>query len=196
MKFTIDKEACSKNGMSLGEILALIAISNDVDIGKSTSILVSTGLVTSAGSGSKLRLTKKGIESLNKTIIDSASSDKDEDERLETLANKLRELYPAGRKEGTSYMWRGTTAEIVRKLKTLQLKYKFTFTDEQAIKATSEYIKAFNGNYRFMQLLKYFILKTARDEDGNIEVKSEFMSLIENEKDVNVHRDDWMSTMV
>ena len=47
-----------------------------------------------------------------------------------------------------------------------------------------------------MQLLKYFILKTARDEDGNIEVKSEFMSLIENEKDVNVHRDDWMSTMV
>ena len=196
MKFTIDKEACSKNGMSLGEILALIAISNDVDIGKSTSILVSTGLVTSAGSGSKLRLTKKGIESLNNTIIDSASSDKDEDERLETLANKLRELYPAGRKEGTSYMWRGTTAEIVRKLKTLQLKYKFTFTDEQAIKATSEYIKAFNGNYRFMQLLKYFILKTARDEDGNIEVKSEFMSLIENENDVNVHRDDWMSTMV
>ena len=196
MKFTIDKEACSKNGMSLGEILALIAISNDVDIGKSTSILVSTGLVTSAGSGSKLRLTKKGIESLNNTIIDSASSDKDEDERLETLANKLRELYPAGRKEGTSYMWRGTTAEIVRKLKTLQLKYKFTFTDEQAIKATSEYIKAFNGNYRFMQLLKYVMLKTARDEDGNIEVKSEFMSLIENEKDVNVHRDDWMSTMV
>lgn len=196
MKFTIDKEAYSKNGMSLGEILALIAISNDIDIGKSILILVSTGLVTSAGSDSKLRLTKKGIESLNNTIIDSASSDKDEDERLETLANKLRELYPAGRKEGTSYMWRGTTAEIVRKLKTLQLKYKFTFTDEQAIKATSEYIKAFNGNYRFMQLLKYFILKTARDEDGNIEVKSEFMSLIENEKDVNVHRDDWMSTMV
>lgn len=196
MKFIIDKEACNKNGMSLGEILALIVISNDIDIGKSTSILVSTGLVTSAGSDTKLRLTKKGTETLNNVIIDSAPVSKDEDTRLEILANKLRELYPAGRKEGTSYMWRGTTAEIVRKLKTLQLKYKFTFTDEQAIKATSEYIKSFNGNYRFMQLLKYFILKTARDEDGNIEVKSEFMSLIENEKDINVHRDDWMSTMV
>ena len=195
MKLIIDKESCKKNGISLGEALALLAIANDVDIGKSTQVLVATGLVTSAG-GSKLRLTNKGSEKLSNVVIDSIEYTKSEEDRLSNLARKLQEIYPSGRKDGTNYLWRGTVAEIVRKLKTLETKYKFKFTDEQAIKATEAYVQSFNGNYRFMQLLKYFILKTGRDEDGNTEIKSEFMALIENEGHTDRIRDDWMSTMV
>lgn len=47
-----------------------------------------------------------------------------------------------------------------------------------------------------MQLLKYFILKSVRDADGNVDVKSELMSIIENSGQVSTQRDDWMSTMV
>ena len=33
-------------------------------------------------------------------------------------------------------------------------------------------------------------------DDGNVDVKSELMSIIENSGQVNTQRDDWMSTMV
>lgn len=198
MRLTINQEACSRNGVSFGEILILLALANSVDLGKSRQILISKGLITSSGNTGNIdfRITQKGSEVLSNCIVDSIDYEKSKEDRLVALAEKLRELYPTGRKDGTNYMWRGTTAEIVRKLKTLETKYKFHFTDEQAISATKRYIQSFNGNYRFMQLLKYFILKAASDSDGNIEVKSEFMSLIENEGQVDSQRDDWVSTMV
>lgn len=195
MSIVINEKAINKNGLSIGEILVLLVISNSVDIEKSINTVLKLGYATSAGSDS-LRLTNKGVEILNNTIIDSFDYTSDDSSRLENLAEKLRELYPTGRKEGTSYMWKGTTAEIVRKLKTLETKYKFKFSDEQAIKATTAYVQSFNGNYKFMQLLKYFILKAGRDADGNIEVKSEFMSLIQNEGNIEELKNDWMSTMV
>lgn len=195
MNITINKNILDKHNISIGEILALLAINNDVDIGKSFGSIIKEGYATSAGTGIT-RLTNKGIEILNNIIIDSLNYTENDNSRLEKLAEKLREIYPTGRKEGTSYMWRGTTAEIVRKLKTLETKYKFKFSDEQAIKATETYVKSFNGNYRFMQLLKYFILKAGRDEDGNVEVKSEFMSLIQNEGQENIVRENWETTLI
>lgn len=97
-----------------------------------------------------------------------------------TLAEKLKELYPKGYKPGTNYAWRGSTMEIVRKLQTLVIKYNFKFTEEEAIEATKKYVDSFNGDYRFMRLLKYFLLKTIRDGEGGTDISSEFMSLIEN----------------
>lgn len=198
MKLIIDQEACSKNGISIGEVLILLALANGIDLNKSKQILISKGFITSSGDTGNIdfRITQKGSDILSNCIIDSIKYEKPKEDRLVALAEKMRELYPSGRKEGTNYMWRGTTTEIVRKLKTIESKYKFYFTDEQALKATRKYIQSFNGNYRFMQLLKYFILKAASDSDGNIEVKSEFMSLIENEGQTDSQRDDWMSTMV
>lgn len=195
MRFVLDNKCCEKNGISIGEALVLLSISSDVDIEKSTRLLIATGLVTSAGTG-KIRLTQKGVEKLNNVAIDSLDYNKESEQRFENLAKSLQAIYPSGRKAGTSYLWRGTVAEIVRKLKTLETKYKFNFTDEQAIKATEAYVQSFNGDYRFMQLLKYFILKAKRDEDGNIEIKSEFMALIENEHHIEQLKEDWMSTMV
>ena len=137
------------------------------------------------------------IKDLISTIsIDSDKNVIDKDSEYMELAVKLRELYPAGRKEGTTYMWRGTTAEVAKKLKTLVVKYGYTLNKEEVIKATKEYISSFNGNYRYMQLLKYFILKSAKDADGNTEIKSELMSLIENSGQVDNQREDWMSTMI
>jgi hypothetical protein len=103
----------------------------------------------------------------------------------------LRELYPKGKKEGTTYLWRGSVAEIAKKLKTLVVKYGCKFTKEQAINATKEYVKSFNGNYTKMRLLKYFIVKLDKDFDGNINFVSEMMSIIENEDDLDTHNDNW-----
>ena len=47
-----------------------------------------------------------------------------------------------------------------------------------------------------MQLLKYFIIKSVKDADGNVDIKSELMSLIENSDQIDAQRDDWVSNMI
>ena len=200
MKLVFDEKACEKNGITLNELIALLIIHHDVDIGKEWESLISKGMISEflaeGKKNVKYGIADKGANAINNSVIDSFDYTESEDNRLENLAKKLQEIYPTGRKEGTSYMWRGTVAELVRKLKVLQSKYKFKFTDEQAINATKAYVQSFNGNYRYMQLLKYFLLKTVRDEDSNVDIKSEFMSLIENENQVNLQREEWTSTLI
>ena len=98
------------------------------------------------------------------------------------LADKLRELYPSGKKEGTNYMWRDSTMTIAMKLKNLDEMCKkyglHRFTDEEAIDATKRYVESFQGNYQFMQLLKYFILKQSYEK---AEKASQLLSYIQNE---------------
>ena len=129
-------------------------------------------------------------------IIDSDKNVIDKDSEFLELANEMRELYPKGKKEGTTYLWRGTTAEVAKKLKTLVVKYGYSFSKEQVLKATKEYVNSFNGNYKRMRLLKYFVLKSEKDADDNINIISELMSLIENEGQISEQREDWEATLV
>ena len=49
---------------------------------------------------------------------------------------------------------------------------------------------------RNMQLLKYFILKTPTNASGDVELRSDFMSYVDNEGQEEQLREDWMSNMV
>lgn len=197
MRLTIDQTVLDKHGLTMEEFMVLYLASNSVNTKLCMDNLIAKGFADKNLFIEGSIVVSDKIKELVSTIaIDSDKSVIDKDDEFIELANELRELYPAGRKEGTTYMWRGTTAEIAKKLKTLVVKYKYSFTKEQVIKATKDYINSFNGNYKKMRLLKYFILKSERDADDNINVISELMTLIENEGQVDIHRDDWMSTMV
>lgn len=197
MRLTIDQTVLDKHGLTIGEFMVLYLNANSVNIKSCMESLVAKGLADKDLFSEGNIVVSDKVKDLVSTIaIDSDKSVIDKDAEFIELANELRELYPAGRKEGTTYIWRGTTAEIAKKLKTLVVKYKYSFTKEQVIKATKEYISSFNGNYKKMRLLKYFILKSERDADDNINVISELMTLIENEGQIDAQRDDWMSTMV
>lgn len=197
MRLTIDQTVLDKHDLTISEFMVLYLNVNSVDIKSCMDSLVAKGLADkNLFSEGSIVVSDKVKELVSTIAIDSDKSVIDKDAEFIELANELRELYPAGKKEGTTYMWRGTTAEIAKKLKTLVVKYKYSFTREQVIKATKEYISSFNGNYKKMRLLKYFILKSERDADDNVNVISELMTLIENEGQTEVRRDDWMSTMV
>ena len=74
---------------------------------------------------------------------------------------------------------------IAQKLKTLVAKFGCSFTEEEALEATKKYIESFNGNYTYMRILKYFILKdeVKIGEEGNryVEQVSELANFLENE---------------
>ena len=197
MKLTIDQTILDKNNLTLEEFLVLFLSAREVDIGVISQSLVAKGLADKdLFSSGKLVISDKVKDLVSTISIESDKNVIDKDSEFTELATELREIYPAGRKDGTTYMWRGTTAEVAKKLKTLVVKYGYTINREDVLKATKEYVNSFNGNYRYMQLLKYFILKSVRDADGNVDIKSELMSLIENSDQIDAQRDDWVSNMI
>ena len=197
MKLTIDQTILENNNLTLEEFLVLFLSAREVDIGDISQSLVAKGFADKdLFSSGKLVISDKVKDLISTISIDSDKNVIDKDSEFTELATELREIYPAGRKDGTTYMWRGTTAEVAKKLKTLVVKYGFVINKESVIKATKEYVNSFNGNYRYMQLLKYFILKSVKDADGNVDIKSELMSLIENSDQIDAQRDDWVSNMI
>lgn len=195
MSISINEEVLSKWDLSIQEFLFLLFNTKEGDVNECISSLIKKGWVDrNLFDTTKVVISNNKKDDIATILIDSEKTET----RLEfeDLANKLREIFPKGKKPGTTYMWRDTTAVIAKKLKILVTKYNCRFTEEQAIKATQAYVNSFGGNYKYMQLLKYFILKTPTNASGDVELRSDFMSYVDNEGHEEQLREDWMSNMV
>ena len=191
MKFYIDTEECKKLEVPLDELLYMIGLYFGVDINSNTVFnILKRGVVEHDGYDllkhmKNPKLVGEGVNIVESYLLKSEFNTPKYKNRFENLAEQLRELYPKGKKAGTAYMWRYCNSFITKKLKALVKQYVEFFTDEQAIEATKKYVESFNGNYQYMQLLKYFISK-AVVKDGQIETSSQLLSYIENAKDNNI----------
>lgn len=108
-------------------------------------------------------------------------------ERVEKLTITLQNIFPEGRKIGTSFYWRCNSKEVVKKLFTLLNMYP-DLTDTQIINATKKYVNDFKEDKTYMQLLKYFILKNDT---------SSLLTYIENEDSIDEQSTtDWTSQII
>ena len=195
MNVSISEEVLSKWDLSIQEFLFLLFNAKEGDINECVSSLIQKGWVDrNLFDSTKVVISNNRKEDITTILVDSEKVETKLE--FEDLADKLREIFPKGKKPGTTYMWRDTTAVIAKKLKILVTKYNCKFTEEQAIKATQAYVNSFGGNYKYMQLLKYFILKTPTNASGDVELRSDFMSYVDNEGHEEQLREDWMSNMV
>ena len=112
---------------------------------------------------------------------------------LNSVAKELRNLFPQGKKPGTPYYWRDSVGTIERRLASFFRKYG-QYPYEDIIQATKNYIDSFNGNYTYMQILKYFIFKNKR-ECGEVEETSQLLSYIENLNSDEETNQDWTVTL-
>jgi hypothetical protein len=180
MKLVIDSEVCESKGLTLEEFIVLYLNSKSIDINKTINSIIEKKVAgKDLFNPNAVVLSSNSRKLLEEIILDSDKTVAKNNKRLENLAEKLRELYPEGKKQGTQYYWRDSNSVIVKKLKALIRKYGDCFTDEQAINATKKYVASFNGNYQFMQLLKYFISKNVV-KGGEVEETSQLLSYIEN----------------
>ena len=206
MKICIDTDKIEETGLNIAETMYLVSLYFKQKIELSTfKSLCNKGLIQydfiSRGYAENVKINQYGINTVEALVLNSEIQqlvpvENTTKDRFEVLADKLRDLYPSGRKPGTAYQWRDSTKVIALRLKTLVRKFDADFTDEQAINATRKYVNSFNGNYKRMRLLKYFVLKSEKDADDNINIISELMSLIENEGQINEQREDWEATLV
>lgn len=195
---SLNKKAAEKNGISIDEAILLIAIHNKADLDKAMDSLISKGLITEEidelFQQNGWRVTNKGNDVIDAVIVDSDKKQED-DSKLISLATELKKLFPKGKKDGTNYYWAEGIALIVRRLKLFFRKYGETYTDEQIINAARKYVEGFNGNYRYMRLLKYFIFKEKIGVAGEVEGDSELISYIENAGQEDEFKNDWVSTL-
>lgn len=192
MKLAIDEKILAENNLTLNEYLFLLFNARGGDIHECITTLIAKGWAgADLFDDTKVVLSDNTKENVFNVLVDSDKLVEDKQGDFEAIANKLREIFPKGNKAGTNYNWRGSTAEIARKLKNLVVKYGCRFTDEEAIEATKAYVASFNGDYKYMKLLKYFLLKTPRNNNGDVEIESDFMTYLENKGAAEEHNGNW-----
>ena len=198
-KLYLDAQECEKAKVSIDTALYVASLYLGKLISQSTfQDVCSKGLIEFDGFTQRRepinpRLTQTGVELIETIFLNSEFKPSNgKVDRFDVLAGKLQELFPKGKKPGTNLMWRDSQAIISKKLKTVVKKYNANFTDEQAIEATKKYVESFNGDYQFMQVLKYFICKR-----NNItgDETSQFLSYIENDGQEDVNNDSWRDSI-
>lgn len=201
MKFTIDTDKIKNSGMSISEFLFTLSCYLEDPITQNSYVVphgndyVRYEDVTEDLKPDKFKINPRGEDYIQGVLADTKLEDQEVIDSYDEIASAMIDLFPKGRKEGTNYLWRDSKLSISRRLKTLATKYGVSFTKDQAIKATNDYIKSFNGFYKNMRLLKYFIYKI-EIKDGKEELCSDFAAFLENENDVNVMKEDWLNTLL
>ena len=192
MKWTIDSNILDKYNLSMDEFVLLLFLARGGNVQECmNSLLAKKWADRNIFNPDQVVLSLETKETVQGILLDSDRLVNGKQDDFESLANQLREIFPKGNKAGTNYNWRGSTAEIARKLKNLVVKYGCKFTDEEAIEATKAYVSSFNGDYKYMKLLKYFLLKTPRNNNGDVEIESDFMAYLENKGAAEEYNGNW-----
>lgn len=181
MRYVIDTDACEKEGLSLAAVLAGMIILSDIDLKELKLEITKEGILVEKEG--EILITATGRDRVHRVLLSSDKTLPPEDQ-IEALAIKLMEIFPKGKKEGTSVYWKGNKKDTKLRLQKFFKLYGSTYSNEQILDAAKQYVESFNGNYTYMRALKYFIWKDERktDSEGHtyVEEVSDLASYIEN----------------
>lgn len=197
MKITIDEKQCLKHHLTPEEAIVMLALRMCKDTNEVIANLEAREVITDQSG--HFMLTQHWSDELDEILLDS-SGEIDDEERLNNLAQKMRDVYPKGKMPGTPYYYSCNKREVVLKLKKFFALYG-NYKDEDIIDATKRYVASFQGNYRYLPLIKYFIykekLKLGEDGQQHVFPESQLATYLENKEDNNLvtASDDWLMTV-
>lgn len=198
MNLTIKEKVAKTNNLTIPEVLLLLFLDNRGEYKKTVDSLIEKGFLTFAAVRENFPgpyLSRKAKETINTVIIDSTDN-KTTDEEIEDLAKELKKIFPKGKKPGSNMYWSGGVLTIKRRLKLFFKKYG-EYPVEDIIKAAENYVNGFNGNYKTMRTLKYFIFKEDVNAAGEVESLSDLIDYISNigtDEELE-QRADWTSEL-
>lgn len=119
------------------------------------------------------------------------------DDFFTQVAEGLRNMWPPGNKEGTSYAWRCPVTELVNRLKFIWMNNAVVedYTVEDCLEAGRKYLAKFeNSNTKYMRLLKYFVFKQkdlGTDKSGIYKkvYESPLLNMLQDKKDETLFDD-------
>lgn len=186
----INKEIVEKSKLTVEQLLVLNSVAVNTCFSATLKELTEKGLIYKDNNLYKLTLVGQTLLE-NLYVIHKEA--KNIDDRVMYLATELKKIFPEGKKEGVNMYWAEGKILIARRLKTFFSKYGYDYTNENILSAARRYVESFNGNYRLMQLLKYFIFKNKTTNEGWIEYESQLVNFMENaNQEINI-KNDWTS---
>lgn len=192
MKVTIDSNVAEKNNLTLQEVLVLLLNIQNSAYTEIKQSLIDKGIADqSARNIDKLVVSDNTKNLVSNILITSESTEENPDEIYEDIADAIRQVYPSGRKSGTTYSWRGSKMEITHRLKVLHVKYGLNIDKDKLVDITRRYVESFNGNYTYMPLLKYFLIKYDKTTIGDVDLKSPLMTIIDNGGVIEPNDNNW-----
>lgn len=192
MRYVIDEKICEKYGVSVDELLYMLHL----EVKKNIKLDLDNDFIVTVNGLS--RLTDKGNELVRKILLESDSS-VPEGNDLDELVIKMQNLFPKGKKEGTKLYWRGNHKEIKTRLQVFFKYFGNKYSYDDIYDATKRYVEYHNGNYSYMRILKYFIMKNITfktEEKGFMETVSELATFIENKGQEDTYRSNFDVTLV
>ena len=196
MKFTIDEVVVTRLGMDLPSLFATLLVKTGADIEQVFSNLVKKEVLVKGMLG-EYSVTPRWNDVCNNILLTSEKTIP-KDEELEPLALELMSIVPQTKMPGTPYYYKCNKREIILKLKKFFKLYGF-YPYEDIINATKRYVASFNGDYRYMKLLKYFIMKdekrTDSDGRGYVEETSMLATELENKESSDINSDNWVNEL-
>lgn len=195
MKYVIDEKIAKDKGLDLPSVLAIMLVKTCEDIPELFSNLKEREVL---GKDMFSFYVTPRWDDVMADILLTSDEVVPKDDELDILTEELMEIFPSGKKDGTSTYWRGNKKDIKLRLKKFFKLYGNKFTFDQIKEATKRYVNSFNGDYMYMRVLKYFIWKDVKKTDGEgrgfIEEVSDLASYIENEGSDDGNS-DWTSTL-
>lgn len=166
MKLNIDEKKCNAQELTIWETMILFAIKAghfEKDVG---NLLKKEVLKKDKG---KFLISPDWKEKVNNLFIKCGGNVDATKIRCAELAEKMQKAYVQGRQAGTVYYYPCNKSEITNKLIRFFANYG-DYTDAEILNAEERYINSFDGDYRYLPLLKYFIskVKPIADEDGQV----------------------------
>lgn len=199
MRITIDENICKKHNMENEEVFAVLLVKLGVNISDLFNNMVKKQILIKEDILYENYLVTQRWNEVVETILLDSDKDAQSVDRLDNLVIQLQQIFPSGKKEGTSQYWRGNKREISLRLKKFLKLYDNEYTDEQILNAAKNYVEGFNSRYTYMRVLKYFIWKDEKKlhEDGETKVVevSELANYIENADQTDNLKEEWTSTL-
>lgn len=196
MNISINENICTKNGLDLCELLAILLIKSTDNLSELFQSLEDKKIIIKDIFGG-YNITQRWDDVASSIILDS-DKEAQSPERIENLALKLMEQFPKEKKVGTCHYFRGNKKDNILRLKKF-FKLYGKYTDQQIIDAAKRYVSSFNGNYSYMRILKYFIWKdeVKTDSEGRryVDEVSDLANWIENAGQEDSLSSDWTSTL-
>lgn len=184
MKYVIDTDVCAREQISLPIVLSVMLVQSGADLEELKEELFAKEVLVRKDNN--ILVTEAWADRASRILLLSDQEVPCES-RLDNLAVKLMEIFPKGKKEGTSVYFKGNKKDNKLRLQKFFKLYGNTYTDEQIVEAAKRYVESFNGNYSYMRALKYFIWKDEKKTDGEgkvyVEEVSDLATYIENEGD-------------
>ena len=198
MNYIINEDICKEKGMDLPSLLAVLLVKTGVNITELFNNLINKRILVKDISSDEFLVTQNW-DSICSDILLSADKNVPSEDQLLPLVNSLMEIFPPGKKEGTTIYWKGNKKDNKERLQKFFKLYGNKYSNEQILEAAKKYVESFNGQYTYMRALKYFIWKDEKKigSDGKryIEEVSDLASYIENAGQEENLRNDWTSSI-